>query len=421
MSRKRSERVRDIARGAEEAVSGERKCPPLSREGSPAVKSPGSILIDGGTGNGTELLGVARSHILDPSHRDPAVRKSRKVLLVTAAWQQEEFNEAHLKNHLYAWGVAPVIAGAVEENVQNLSLYHEFDKFVASEPGLGGRYRAKQASVQLVSRLYRRSTRAGVELLEAQLGEIKAEFPEVGLAELLDEEPSPDRWGHRDFSREEIANRLKRIQKNDSWLIRCLDRIEETFARDSALKGNPLWQKKREVMARRIRESATIVIYGGHLPVLINRLHFFDLAPVFEEALGNGTTIVARSAGTMVLGDRIVVYHDDHVDRHHTFELLGRGMGLVSRVLVLPRHVQRIRQDSCDHLAFLARRFGQRVCVGLEDKSLLLMETVWSEGQERSRYAAMRGGAVHFTRDGEVRRLTAGSELAVDELAGHEE
>ena len=83
----------------------------------------GSIIIEGGSGRDPALLEAVQERILQPVHDDPEVRQSRKVLLITAAWQGEEFAEAHLKEVIYRMGVSPRVSGAADENVQNLSVY----------------------------------------------------------------------------------------------------------------------------------------------------------------------------------------------------------------------------------------------------------------------------------------------------------
>ena len=149
--------------------------------------------------------------------------------------------------------------------------------------------------------------------------------------------------------------------------------------------------------------------------MLLNRLHFYDLGPVLRQALGAGATVVARAAGAMVLGDRVVVYHDAYQDRHHTFEVLGRGLGLLPGMLLLPQHAERIRKGSADHLAFISRRFPLGTCIGLDEGALLTIE-----GGDTT-HAISRGplgSAIRFGVDGRERALEPGEVVPMAPAAG---
>src|SRR5262249_52548741 len=86
-----------------------------------------------------------------------------------------------------------------------------------------------------------------------------------------------------------------------------------------------------------------------------------------------GTQIVAMSAGAMVLCDRVIVY-DDHAETPRDFQLFDRGLGLVRELQLFPHCMERIQTDDRDNLAYLARRFRHRVCVGLNQRSFLELD-----------------------------------------------
>lgn len=378
----------------------------------------GTILIDGGTGRDPGPLEVAREQILEPRHSDPQVRRSRKVLLITAGWQGEEFAETHLKHAVYAMGVPHHLRGAREENVQNLSVYNEFQRLRREDPGLAAAYRDKQQCVHRVMALYRQANRMGLRILKEELATVQEWYPEWSFAALLDHGRKPQE--NDDLAlrlvAEELSLQLDRIRDQDEWVVSRLQRLEASFRRFAKLSKNRLWRAQQKVFTRRIRSAATIVVYGGHLAVLLNRLHFYNLGPVLRQALADGATLVARSAGAMALGDRVVVYHDVYQDRHHTFELLGRGMGLLPGMLVLPQHAERIRRGSEDHLAFIARRFPLGACIGLDEGALLRI----AGGLAHSHGPV--GTAIRFTAQGEELPLKPGTKIALSarvEWGGH--
>ncbi len=367
----------------------------------------GAIIIDGGSGRDPGPLEVARGKILEPTHSNAGVRKSRKVVLVTAGWQAEEFGESHLKETLYRIGVPARVPGNRHHNVQNLSLYWEFEKFCEKEPELAQLYSDKQAEVKKTMELYRRSNRMALRQLKAQLATVQSWYPQWSFARLLGRAGThrgriDDAQG---LAAEELSLELDRIREQDEWLLDRLERLRCAFLSTSKLRENKTWLAKRRLLVRRIRSAATLVFYGGHLAVLLNRLHFFDLGSVFCESLAAGATIVARSAGAMALGERVVVYHDEYQDRHHTFEVFGRGVGLLPGLLVLPQHAERIRKGSRDHLTFLARRFPLRACIGLDEGAVLVVD-----GADRYRCISLgpAGSAVRFTSEGDERGLEPG-------------
>ncbi|MAE71391.1 MAG: hypothetical protein CME06_13100 [Gemmatimonadetes bacterium] len=367
----------------------------------------GAIIIDGGTGRDPGPLQVARGRILEPTHGDRSVRGSRKVVLITAGWQAEEFAESHLKEALYRIGVPPRMPGNQHHNVQNLSLYWEFEKFCEKEPKLATLYSDKQDDVKKTMELYRRSNRMALRQLKAQLATVQSWFPEWSFAALLDR-ATPHRGRVDDalgLAAEELSLEFDRIREQDQWLLDRLARLDRAFLDASKLRENKTWLAKRRLLARRIKSAATLVFYGGHLAVLLNRLHFFDLGPILRESLAAGATIVARSAGAMALGERVVVYHDEYQDRHHTFELFGRGVGMLPGLLVLPQHAERIRKGSQDHLAFLARRFPLRACIGLDEGAVLVVD-----GGDLDRCISLGppDSALRFTPEGDERGLQPG-------------
>ena len=83
-----------------------------------------------------------------------------------------------------------------------------------------------------------------------------------------------------------------------------------------------------------------IVIAGGHVASLLNRLALFDML-----ALAAGKPIIAWSAGAMVLTERIVLFHDYPPYGSDIAQVLDAGFGLAPGVVVLPDPRRRINLD----------------------------------------------------------------------------
>ena len=71
----------------------------------------GRIFFNGNVRAEEDLVRAARPLLLDSRHQDPEVAESRKVVLVTAAWEANEHNEGHIKKALSKAGIAVAVRG----------------------------------------------------------------------------------------------------------------------------------------------------------------------------------------------------------------------------------------------------------------------------------------------------------------------
>ena len=108
-----------------------------------------------------------------------------------------------------------------------------------------------------------------------------------------------------------------------------------------------------------------VVIAGGHVAVLLNRLLFFDMDQRIAELMARGGTVAAWSAGAMALSERVVLFYDDPPEGPSEPEVLDRGLGLIRGKTLFPHARRRLRLDTPDRLRMLQARFGE--CVGLEN------------------------------------------------------
>jgi hypothetical protein len=120
------------------------------------------------------------------------------------------------------------------------------------------------------------------------------------------------------------------------------------------------------------------------------------------------------SAGSLVLGERMIVYHQHEGAE---FELLERGMGLVRGVQLFPHCMERVQTDDPDNLAYLAFRFHDRACAGLNEGSYLLLEYD-ARGELRARSVGERDGVYVFDRDGQKKRYDADAEIPLAATSG---
>ena len=61
--------------------------------------------------NEADFISRFRERLLTSNHRDPAIRASKKVLMVTAAWKKDEYNEGHVRAALNRIGITSKYEG----------------------------------------------------------------------------------------------------------------------------------------------------------------------------------------------------------------------------------------------------------------------------------------------------------------------
>lgn len=288
------------------------------------------------------------------------------VVVLAAGWRTDETDDEPLRRHL-------------GNDVAVLPLYTWFEVVIRELPELRNAYRARQDELAQLRRLHRMRLHPGLAVVEQLLAAPRDALTAEHLELALDD--------------------LRRI---DAQLVDHAARIFDAHARASAeWEAQPVVSRLRERAADAMRQARAVVITGGHVAVLLNRLQFFGLEPALRDVHATGRPIVAWSAGSMVLTERIVLYYDDPPDGPAFPEVLDRGLGLVKEVVLLPHARQRLRLDDPRRVALLATRFAPATCLGLENGAWLDRR----DGAWVNRGAS--GTAVLLDPSGEVRPLAA--------------
>jgi hypothetical protein len=107
-------------------------------------------------------------------------------------------------------------------------------------------------------------------------------------------------------------------------------------------------------------DCSAFVMTGGHVGVLSELLHLFNLAALLD------VPIVTWSAGAMALTERIVLFHDRSTHGPASAEVFEQGLGLVRGVVALPAAHRRLHMDDQVRMALFARRFAPARCLVLE-------------------------------------------------------
>jgi peptidase E len=153
--------------------------------------------------------------------------------------------------------------------------------------------------------------------------------------------------------------------------------------------------KERREVAKLLADADVLAVAGGHVIVLLNRLRLFDVAELCADK-----TIVAWSAGAMVLGGRIVAFHDTPPQGPGYAQVIELGLGVYDDVIPFPHAKRRLRLEDPGRVALLGRRFAPHPCIALDEGCRLDRDT-------RGEWVSL-GGARRLGADGAVRTEGAG-------------
>lgn len=366
----------------------------------------GRIIFNGNGGG--ELIERVAPFLRSPGGGPP------QVLLITAAWGPGEYGEGGIKEALYRQGVPSRMSGGFDQAVTNLCAWHVWSAFLARRPEVTAVCREVEAARETVRAWYQERTRFDAEMIRKAVHLSRQRSGRFRLGSLTGREPlRPDgvRTGGElvalSLGREILAS-LDTLVQNDVRMLDALTQAELQVLARTGLRLDPEWQAERARLVERILAADVIFFFGGSPTSLLEPLRFFDLQPAFLETLRRGATLVTSSAGALVLCERMIVFDDRNPDPvHRHFQLLDRGLGLVGGLQVLPHCMDRIHTDDPDNLAYLARRFGDRVCVGLNKESYLLVEL----GEQLATSFGEHDGVYVFAADGVKRRYNRGEQL----------
>lgn len=249
-----------------------------------------------------------------------------RVALVTAGWQEWEEDDARLRKLLGPGSF-------------NLDLYRRAERVWGADPELAAAHRAVQNQVRALRRAY------NVRLASAMEAWIQMEHM-AGDEEVL---------------ARERADALAVVRALDRRHLVRLSELRKAFDHRWRPQAREAVAREREELARLLEGVTVVVVEGGHVPVLLNRLRLFGL----RDLLG-GRTVVGCSGGAMTLGERVVLFHDTPPWGPGHAEAGEVGLGLAPGVIALPLAARRLRLDDPGRVSRMARRFAPDVCVPLE-------------------------------------------------------
>jgi peptidase E len=375
----------------------------------------GRIIVNGNARAEADLIFGTREAILNPRHQDPEVCREKTTVLVTAAWEGNEHRETHIKKALYEIGLEPRYEDGFDRRVVNLSVYHAWLEFKKREPKLAALQAERDELIGRTRSVYLQKNAFYTAQMRRAFEHLKQFEPGKLLSEVLSKSPAtrhriPGRFRGRellmDFLSEDLGDTVNRLVENDNRLTRLITDLDQQFREGVGLSYNESWRELRGNLERTLLSAGTVLIFGGNLETLHRCLSFFDMRGAFVEALRRGTTFVTVSAGSLILCERIIIYDDFAQGKE--FHLFDRGFGLVRSLQIFPHCDDRIQVDDRDNLAYLAHRFGEKRCVGLNEGSYLLLE---QDDEHKAVSLGSEDGVYVFDRSGDKRRYDRGEAL----------
>lgn len=388
----------------------------------------GSIILNGNIEFEIDYIYKYKDKLLTSIHEDEQIRRNRKVLLITAAWRKDEHKEEHVKDALRKIGIPSIMRNGYDVNIQNLSIYHEFNRFRKEMPDIYKFYHEKQTNIIAVKNFYRKKNHSLVNILKHQVKQIKEEFPGISFADVMNYNVKEEtkRLTEKNTSEHrfhyycrDVQYTLKHISDMDNEMEAVSREIDDYFFKKSRVEENSLYQEQKKMFEERILSANSIFIFGGHVAVLMNRLNFYKLKDAFRKALARGTNFFTVSAGSDVLCDKIILYgwvDLEHPDPMRDFEYFDKGFGLIQKLTLFPHCLDRIKTDDPDTLSYLAHRFHGSICVGLDQLSFLKLETYKDfSGKIYERYVSVgkEEGVYVFDKSGKRIVKSYGEELEV--------
>ena len=262
--------------------------------------------------------------------RELGVRKH--VALVTAGWQEREADDGAIVDELKALGITAV----------NLRLHKRSEEVFSIDEDFAEAYSARQERLRHIQGFYRiRLDYTGDAARAISVRHVDAE--------LLEQESRVSVEQFRQLDRDHVE--------------RCRA-IHTAFEERWRVYERPIVARNMRALKPLLEPAEAVVICGGHVASLLNRLKLFDIA-----GLSFGKHIVACSAGAMVLTERVVLFHDFPPYGTAISQVLDAGLGLAPGLVVLPDPRRRFDPNDREGIARFAQRMSPSTCVALDDKA----------------------------------------------------
>ncbi len=297
------------------------------------------------------LLGPQRLHPTIGEEVAAASLPDGPLAVVTAGWQEREDEDQELRS-------------VVGRDVINLRLYARWEALTRADPEYFTLHRQRQDRLRTLQRYYRRR-------LEPTLAAPRDLLEREGPTDLLE----PEREDAIEAVRALDRHHVRRVEVE---MAEFEDRVRPA--------ERPPIAEARDEVRHLVEGCAAVLIAGGHVAVLLNRLELFGIASLLP-----GRPVFAWSAGAMAMTDRVVLFHDHPPQGAGDAEVLGPGLGLVPGVVVLPHARHRLRLSDPRRISLMARRFAPARCAPFDEGDRLCWDGAAVSGGPNARWMAHAG------------------------------
>ncbi len=270
------------------------------------------------------LLGPQRRPTLDTAVA--SLHLEGPAATVTAGWQEREPEDGELSRRLGARDV-------------NLGLYRRWLDVQERDPEFAAGERRLQGVLEELQDLY-------LLRLDHSLQAVYA---------------VQRRSGNDRVRASVLAEAVSAVQDLDAAHLHRVGDVRGDFYQRLPPHDRPVIAEHRAAVARLLGDAAVLVVAGGHVGVLADALHLFNVAAALR------SPVIAWSAGAMALTERIVLFHDRAPQGPGHPEVYGSGLGLLRNMVPLPHARARLLLDDAPRMAVFARRFAPARCVLLEN------------------------------------------------------
>ena len=297
---------------------------------------------------------------------------SGPIAVITAGWRHDEDELDALRRDL------------PHHKLVHLPIYQWFDEVHAEEPVLAAAYNERQRRIRQYKAAYRAQLGAALDALSATQALVERD-----PALFIDE---------HDF----IVQSLKAI---DERTVTRVNSIRDELPAAATPWDYPAARDRHARIKDALNSCGALLIAGGHVGVLRNRMYFLGLDVLLAPFLARGGLLCAWSAGAMSLSDRIVLFYDDPPDGRGEPEVLDSGLRVTPGIVYLPHAAQRLRLGDHRRMARLAHRLSPERGVTLESGA-------WMEFVDGAWRSQGRAGALGLLQpDGSLHHPAVGEEL----------
>jgi hypothetical protein len=269
------------------------------------------------------LLGPQRRPTLDTVAA--SLRLDGPVATVTAGWQEREPEDGELSRRLGSLDV-------------NLGLYRRWLDVQERDPEFAAGERRLQGVLEELQDIY-------LLRLDYALQAVHAVQRRSGGGRLR---------------ASVLAEAVSAVRDIDAAHLRRISDVRGDFYQRLPPHDRPVIAEHRAAVAGLLGDAAALVVAGGHVGVLADALHLFNVAASLH------SPVIAWSAGAMALTERIVLFHDRAPQGPGHPEVYGSGLSVLRNVVPLPHARARLLLDDAPRMAVFARRFAPARCVLLE-------------------------------------------------------